>query len=1236
MGVVRKPGVVHFSLFKGKVFTFHESRSWKGTNLMAVCGQSTGEMNLMGKGKSSFGLQMQLFFAFVSCILNVRMLLASNASHAEASPSGFQVLPEPIKGMFDTNRYKAVRLANGMLVVAIQQKDLLDSRLSVCLNSGLLQDTKAMQGASHFMRYLPYLPTESYPEDLQFEKFIRLNYGNVAIANTFECDALRFRIANILFDEALDRIASCFSRPIMQSSLVVQEKLLETIKHGSKNISPEMISSKICAKYADKEHPYFKRENEQVESLDKMDEVKHFYTNHFSAHLFSVVIMGTENVDVLVEKINQRFQNLPISQSQTARVLQSGPEKSEINSENLVQTKIKSKKQSSSKGPQRNVPKNSNQLTEACLSQRELPFSSHQLGSIIYISSPEMKSTIEFMWQLPISSSDARLGPAKYLSFIMDSENNAPIFLFLKENKLATALKCIFTPHSKFSLFRVVVSLTEEGKRKYLTVGENVFSYLRTIKNFQIRNQFLEEIQKMEMTTFNCNEIRNLDTFVTELSFATQLWPIEQALQGRFMLDSNAVEITKKFLAELTVEKVQIIVSGNQCKSNAEMIYDELYNVSYTSQKITPSMLKILRRINPQTRFKLTLFENAVPQMKSDVKSIDNQALLEKSPTTAIINNALWYSKCFLSSNPISRISFLIQFPTVLGADFKGEYMALILTSLFSFYWQQFVEKMYSKCHFISCTSSAEGLDFHFMGPSMEVFEFSKVALVDFLNFIPDEESFKMYLERYRNRLKVFNALSSFENMSNMIEHRLFSSVYSVEEIHRVSGTITYSDMKYFLAQLSSEEFGLKVLVMGVHERQELISYLKDIWNVLKTCRNENFKSSVDRSLIVKEINETIECINSLKLSNTAIIKQIDRLQDMLVPANNQNNSSFLQEIQNLSKPGDKINSLTITDQNTSEVERVIDENEDEKIIEKEDEKIIENEVEEKIIKNRPTSNTSDLNKVPNKISDTKETIKKMLKMQDNAAIYSNVELPKALEIVNDSRVNISALVSFETQTMLKEYAGHELPLSLHHEEQEATVGFFIHCSTYDTKTMLLLQLYEQCFGKKFLQLKKMIQCEEKQLSMKVHEKFNNIGLMIKASSKKKSCLYMEMLIGNFFESSYEHVKKNSDFNLNFPSQLQKLKNNLKQEKDTHPISVYKEDWKQILFGSLDFDRREREIEMVDSITLQDFASFIIEFLFLDAKKGKVISIWAFNPKCVIPDNLKSFGILKNRRLINK
>jgi len=75
----------------------------------------------------------------------------------EAVGIGVEILPSPIQGRADWRNYRAFRLSNGVVGLAVEDKESKTTGMACLVNVGASADPRELSGLAHFCEHMWYV-----------------------------------------------------------------------------------------------------------------------------------------------------------------------------------------------------------------------------------------------------------------------------------------------------------------------------------------------------------------------------------------------------------------------------------------------------------------------------------------------------------------------------------------------------------------------------------------------------------------------------------------------------------------------------------------------------------------------------------------------------------------------------------------------------------------------------------------------------------------------------------------------------------------------------------------------------------------------------------------------------------------------------------------------------------------------------------------------------------------------
>lgn len=1142
-------------------------------------------------------------------------LLSASVSVTKDATAKYQMLPTPIKSPNDHNGYKLAKLSNGMTVMAVQTKTLQTPRICLCIDMKTLTDENALRYSPYFLPYLLFITTKKYPTEEQLYQFFKDNPEEVLMTSSNGSSLLLLSPPAHELEAALDRLGASLTSPLFKKSKKVHDRLIFFYEKALKKLTFEGLINKICLKFASAHHPLFLMEEgwtkiRNDENVHKRFE--YFYQNHFSAHLLTLTVLGNEDPDCLIEMVSEKFQNVPVSKSASEA-------KNNSPSNNSPSNNSPSNNPPSNNPPKQRTTKvgtgsrRSKKLKDSIQSQSYTqinqrsndehpnhPFNPNQIGTLTTVYAENEADSLVLVWQITAFTPCHHYSHIHYVNYLIQCPEKLGLLNYLIGKNLAIKCKSFGKKFRETNLHFLQIYLTKKGQQEYLTVAKIALAYLSLIRDAPEQSWVYKRMEALLGEKYeSSNDPVN---FIINLTRNIQIFPHERILKGIFWFNEADHEVTKRFLSQLKTENLQLVLFSKQAKVPVKLQRDELLCVFYGRHKISASVCRELQQVEASSFPDLAL-PGAIQLLATNGKASSGTDLVKNVFPIPLIPDVLWEQKTHNSSSIQNQLSILLQSPSI-PSDHKNQILAKMLAGAFRCIIERKLASFKNEISLIQCTWSVEGLSLMFSGSPEYLILCTRLILIQIFHFVPDENLFATLQANFWHELKTFDKIPSYAKVDYLLDSQLFSFMTPFEYMIALREIkITLQEFVAFSRHFFTNEIGLKILATGNVKSEELFQIVEFIWNLLKKNRetfdnfhsedgNQNEKQPVK---IGDEISSDYETFHKTSATVTNLLQQ---MKDHCA----EDNSLIQQQLQRLHHQMGILQGMM--KDTLGSIEKS---------------------------KNLYHSMIQQFNSSARLISKGVEN-----EMKQNLLPNSSSESRNSLEIFSDTASNNelesqkSNFISFSTTLRLKNYTENEVLFYMHHKEENAVVGIVFHCSYYNVKTSLLLQLYELCFKERFLALSKRFQFEEK-VNLRSCEKYNSVCLMITASSKTKNCFFIEMVLRNFIKQTFVYAKESSKFKNDFPSRIQELTGKLKRGIEDNPMGQHFISWYQIVYGKLEFDYLHKEIEALASINMTDFLAFIEDFLLPNGKNLKYFSLLAFHPERINTDQFKAYGSLEKR-----
>ncbi|CUG89240.1 peptidase, putative [Bodo saltans] len=356
---------------------------------------------------------------------------------------------------------------NGAKALVVEDSACQLAAAAVTVRVGSNQDPVNVPGLAHFCEHMLFMGTKKYPNEDEFDSFIRRNGGSTNAWTEAQGTTYYFTVSDGVFLDALDRFLEFFVDPTFNPSAVSRE--LEAVhSEDEKNHSVEYWrTDEILRSLADPRHPYHRYGNGNLTTLrdipsslgiDVRDELLSFYEKYYVADAVSVVLYSRRPAE----------EALPILDQQLKRMRQRNEIPPRMNS--FVPTKEGT--------------------------ARVAPFAPTTMGRWFNIKTLTQERSVRVCFPFPDPVAQRHKLVAGYASHILGHECDVSLLGALKKRGWATEIVggTSNARDDDDNVFYVDISLTVAGFKQVIDVIELMFKAIDLLT----RGHFVEDAPKGE------------------------------------------------------------------------------------------------------------------------------------------------------------------------------------------------------------------------------------------------------------------------------------------------------------------------------------------------------------------------------------------------------------------------------------------------------------------------------------------------------------------------------------------------------------------------------------------------------------------------------------------------------------------------------------------------------------------------------------------------------------------
>ncbi|KAK3162116.1 hypothetical protein QOZ80_1BG0085710 [Eleusine coracana subsp. coracana] len=542
---------------------------------------------------------------------------------------------EFIRARSDKREYRRVVLPNALECLLISDAETDKAAACMEVEVGSFSDPEGLEGLAHFLEHMLFYASEKYPEEHEYTKYIMEHGGSYNAYTSSETTNFYFDVNVDNFEEAIDRFAQFFIKPLMSQDAVLREIKAVDSEHKKNLLSDGWRISQLQKHLASKDHPYHKFSTGSWETLETKPreqgldirlELLKFYEN-YSANLMHLVVYGKESLDCIQSMVERLFSDI----------------------------------------------KSSGQKSFKCPSD---PLSEEHLQILVKTLPIEEGDYLKLIWPVTPSIQFYKEGPCHYLSHLIGHEGEGSIFHIIKELGWAMNLGAgEGSDSTQYSFFSVSMRLTDAGHEHVEDIFGLIFKYILLLKENGVHEWIFNELVAINEMEFHYQDKVHPISYVTNTVSSMRLFPPEEWLVGASLPSKFTPERINMILDELSPERVRIFWESKKFEGHTNSV-EPWYSTSYSVENITPSMIQQWIQNAPTEKLHLPKPNIFIPKdlsLKEVHEKVTFPTILRKTPLSR-----LWYKPDMLFSTP--KVNIIIDFHCPLSSQSPE---AVVSTSLF-------------------------------------------------------------------------------------------------------------------------------------------------------------------------------------------------------------------------------------------------------------------------------------------------------------------------------------------------------------------------------------------------------------------------------------------------------------------------------------------------------------------------------------------------------------------------
>ncbi|KAK2144641.1 hypothetical protein LSH36_740g00013 [Paralvinella palmiformis] len=709
----------------------------------------------------------------------------------------FKRLPQNvIKSQNDCKDYRVIKLQNGLTALLISDKDGATNAVvksdcqveekkgeklaaaALCVGIGSFSDPGDIPGLAHFLEHMVFMGSEKYPNENEFDEFVRKHGGENNAFTECEYTVFYFSIEKNAFQQGLDIFSGFFSKPLMKKDSVDREIKAVDSEFCMSKPSDSVRYDQILATMAKDGHPMGKFMWGNIESLkegpgkngiDLYTNLQQFYSSGYSAEYMTLVVQALYPLDTLEEWVVDIFSSIP-----------------------------------------------NNSHERPTFYHLSWPFDMVKYNKIYKMVPCKNENKLIISWSLPTLVNEYQSKPLSYLGFLVGHEGKGSIMSYLRKRMWAVDLEggnneSGFEHNMTHSAFNISIKLTETGFEHVYEVMTVVLQYMDMLRRKGPQKWIFDELKQIQDNEFRWIEDEDAIDNAENLSSNMLKYSVEEYITGEKLYTKYDPQSIANCLEQLVPHKANFFISSKIfAKQNICHLRESWYKTEYCIEEVPEELKDKWKELDANPELDLPAPN---PYIASDfnLKPAVNPTMYPVAVTDTE-QGKLFYKQDTKFKTPKAYVSFLLLSPAI-----KKSAESLCMLDIFlDVLNHQLTETAYAA----SVASLSYNIKRIEHGLLVKVVGFNHKLLKLFetiIDFIADFSVDHQLLEMMKKKVQkdYYNAMIK----PSKLNRQLRLSILRLNEKTSIDGMRTISDvtvdsMLSFVAQMTSVVF-IEGLIQG-------------------------------------------------------------------------------------------------------------------------------------------------------------------------------------------------------------------------------------------------------------------------------------------------------------------------------------------------------------------------------------------------------------------------------------
>ncbi|XP_065058104.1 insulin-degrading enzyme-like [Rhopilema esculentum] len=709
--------------------------------------------------------------------------------------SSFEIL----KSCEDKRDYRGYELENKMKVLLVSDPTTEKSAASVDVHIGNLSDPAQLPGLAHFCEHMLFLGTEKYPSENAFTEFLNEHGGHSNAFTSQEHTTYYFDVRSECLLEALDRFAQFFLCPLFNED--AKDREVNAIESENQNnlLRDHWRRHQLLISTCAPDHPYnrFGTGNLQTlktfpesEGINIRDELLKFHNDLYSANIMALVVIGRESISDLEKAILPLFSLVENKGSQVKEYLQH-------------------------------------------------PLGPEQLPVQLDIVPIKDSQNLHLTFPMPDLQKHYEAKPDHYVAHLIGHEGHGSILSVLKKKGWINSLSAGSSKGAKgFSFFVVNMELTEDGIGHVDDIITSIFQYVNLLNDAGPQEWIFNEIKALDDMTFRYKDKETPYGYVTTLSHAIQMYPIEEALYAPYKMSRFDKSLIELVLSHLKPSNLHVQVTS-KCHEGKTNCTEKWYGTAYNVNKIAEEKLKIWEECGLSKDFHLPPPNELIPtEFNMKAKPSDELSevpvLLEEDDIFRV-----WFKQDKKFCLPKACLYFEFSSPVTFShprhCAMVEIFLNLLQDSLTEFSYDAELAGVSYRTEL-----HVHGIQLRIKGYNSKQSVLLKKIVERLVNLEMKQDRFDVMKEKIQRKLKNFEAEQPHMHAIFYMSYLLSEQAWDKVEILQTLADVTLEKLKAFIPEFLGQ-MHVECLIAGNLTKEEGREIVHMVSNLMK--ENSNTKA---------------------------------------------------------------------------------------------------------------------------------------------------------------------------------------------------------------------------------------------------------------------------------------------------------------------------------------------------------------------------------------------------------